>query len=100
VVLGHEGCGAVSAAIDTLVRGRHQPSRIQGLVDGLLPGLEHVDLNAPPEIRLKQAVEANVRWTVAQILRTPEAQARRAEGVMKIAGAIYEIATGRVRFLK
>jgi len=34
-----------------------------------------------------------------QILDTSEGRARVAEGVMRMAGAIYELETGRVRFL-
>jgi len=34
-----------------------------------------------------------------QLLETPEAQERLEEGVMKLVGAIYELQTGRVRFL-
>jgi carbonic anhydrase len=34
-----------------------------------------------------------------QLLETPEAKARIAEGVMKMVGAVYELHTGRVRFL-
>src|SRR3954451_301441 len=33
VVLGHEGCGAVTAALETRFNGSRQPSRIQVLVD-------------------------------------------------------------------
>ena len=99
VVLGHEGCGAIGAALETKFRGSRQHSRIQILVDGLLPALSQVDPNADPDAQIAQAVEANVRWTIAQILDTPEGQARLAEGRMKLVGAIYEIGTGRVRFL-
>jgi carbonic anhydrase len=99
VVLGHEGCGAVSAALDAKFRGSQQRSRIQLLVDGLIPGLGGVDPNADPATQLTQGVEGNVRSTIARILETPEGQQRLAEGRMKIVGAIYEIATGRVRFL-
>jgi len=35
-----------------------------------------------------------------QILETPEARARQAEGVLQLAGAVADIATGRVRFLE
>ena len=49
--------------------------------------------------RLSRAVENNVRWTVRQILDSPEGKARMAEGRTKIVGAVYEIETGRVRFL-
>jgi carbonic anhydrase len=36
---------------------------------------------------------------VRQIRESPEGRARQAEGVMRLVGAVYEIATGRVRFL-
>jgi len=45
------------------------------------------------------AVEANVRWSMHQLLDTPEGKARMAESVAKLVGAIYELNTGRVRFL-
>jgi carbonic anhydrase len=44
-------------------------------------------------------VEANVRWSMQQLRGTPEGKARMAEGVLKLVGAIYELRTGRVRFL-
>jgi carbonic anhydrase len=45
-------------------------------------------------------VEANVRWSMRQVLEVPEANARAAEGVMKLVGAVYELESGRVRFLR
>jgi len=99
VVLGHEGCGAVAAALATRDAGAEHRSRIQLLVENILPGLPTSDPADPPEDRLGRAVEGNVRWTVRQILQTPEGQARQAEGRLRIAGAVYAIATGRVRWL-
>jgi carbonic anhydrase len=43
VVLGHTNCGAVAAAIEARLRGTRQHSRIQLLVECILPGLEDVD---------------------------------------------------------
>jgi carbonic anhydrase len=40
-----------------------------------------------------------VRWSIHQLCNTPEVKARMAEGTMKLVGAIYELDTGRVRFL-
>ena len=99
VVLGHEGCGAVQAALKTKHEGVRQRSRIQLLVDSILPALDGIDPALPPEHQLAEAVESNVRWTLRSILETPEGQARLAEGRMKCIGAIYELQTGRVRFL-
>ena len=100
VVLGHTNCGAIGAAIDTKLHGTRQHSRIQLLVDSILPGLADLDSQLTPEAMLAQGVEANVRWSMRQILESPEGRERQAEGSMKLIGAIYEIETGLVRFLE
>ena len=99
VVLGHEGCGAVSAALATRDQGAEHRSRIQVLVNSILPSLPEFDPQSSLEARLSKAVESNVRWTVQKILDSPEGRMRAAEGRMKVVGAIYDIATGLVKFL-
>jgi carbonic anhydrase len=99
LVLGHEGCGAVSAAVEThFHRVRHR-SRISKLVSTIIPAIKELDPKLPPDLLLSKAVEANVRRTMKQIRSSPEGKARVGEGRLKLAGAIYEIKTGRVRFL-
>ena len=99
VVLGHQGCGAVEAALAALTEGARERERIALLLERITPGLSAVDLTLPAEQRLDAAVEANVRWSLQQLLETPEAKVRVAEGVLKLVGAVYELTTGRVRFL-
>jgi len=99
VVLGHGGCGAVSAALKTRDDGELQLSRIQLLVEKILPALPPFDPGLSSAARLTQAIESNVRSAVKQISETAEGQRRHAEGRMKIVGAIYEIESGRVKFL-
>jgi carbonic anhydrase len=99
VVLGHERCGAVSAAIDMKLRGERLESRIEVLLEDILPALEGLDMDQPGDAMLHAAVEANVRRTVHEILQTPEAKIREAAGDMMLVGAIYELESGRVRFL-
>jgi carbonic anhydrase len=99
VVLGHDDCGAVKAALASRFQDVRHRSRIQILVDGILPVVEQIDPALPPEEQLAVAIEANVRGTVRAILESPEGQARVQEGVIKLVGAVYEIASGRVRFL-
>jgi carbonic anhydrase len=99
VVLGHEGCGAVQAAMAVRWQGAQERARIARLLANILPGLPKTDPGLTPEHRLSAAVEANVRWSMHQLLDTPEGQARMAEGVVKLVGAVYELTTGRVRFL-
>jgi len=100
VILGHEGCGAVKAALKFKRQGASERSRIQILIDSILPGLSGISPDLDPEVQLAQAVEANVRATMRQLLETPEGQARLEEGRMKLVGAVYQMATGRVRFLE
>ena len=99
VVLGHEGCGAVQAALAAKFRGARDRSRIERLLETITPGLDTIRADATLEEQMLAAVEANVRWSMHQLLATPEAQARAAEGVIKLVGAVYELTTGRVRFL-
>jgi len=99
VVLGHEGCGAVAAAITERFHETQHRSRISLLLKSIGPALDSLDRNLPPPALLSAAVEANVRWTVQELLATPEGKARARQGDVTLVGAIYDIATGRVRFL-
>ena len=99
VVLGHEGCGAVKAAIASRFDGAPQAGRIELLLEQIIPALDGLDPQAPPAELLSAGVEANVRRTVGELLATPEAKSRIGEGVFKLVGAVYELETGSVRFL-
>jgi carbonic anhydrase len=99
VVMGHRGCGAVSAALATKEKGASHPARIALLLESIYPALENVDPTLPPVEMFDAAVEANVRWSMRQVLETPEAQQRAKQGVMKLVGAVYDLETGSVRFL-
>jgi len=99
VVMGHEGCGAIAAALAVEREQAAMPSRIALLLEHVLPALDTLPPGTTGADRMRAAVEANVRWSMHQIIATPEGQARLAEGVMTIVGAVYELETGRVRFL-
>jgi carbonic anhydrase len=99
VVLGHEGCGAVTAALAAR-HGAREPARIALLLDNILPGLRDLSPDLAAEEEMRAAVEANVRWSMHQLFDTPEGKARMAEGRMKLVGAVYELESGRVRFLQ
>lgn len=100
VVLGHENCGAVAAAVASKFQGAEHLSRVELLLENVLPALDGLDPTAPEHVLLHAAVEANVRNTVRELLATPEAQARLASSGMKLVGAVYELESGRVRFLE
>ncbi len=99
VVLGHQNCGAVKAALAAKLHGARERSRIEHLLRSMLPGLDGLDPTLAEDELLAAAVEANVRWTMHQILETPEAKQRQKEGVLKLVGAVAHFTTGRVEFL-
>jgi carbonic anhydrase len=99
IVLGHEGCGAVTAAVAAGRDGLRESARIALLLDTIIPGLRDLPAGLSPDDHLRAAVEANVRWSMHQVMETPEAKARAVEGTMKLVGAVYELESGRVRFL-
>jgi carbonic anhydrase len=98
VVLGHERCGAVQAALAART-GANEPAHIALLLDNILPGLRDLPSDLAPDEEARAAVEANVRWSLQQLRSTPEVKARMVEGAMKLVGAVYELESGRVRFL-
>jgi carbonic anhydrase len=69
-------------------------------VDSIEPGLSAPNAQLSPEAQLERAVEDNVRWSIQQLLATPEGKSAVEEGRAHIVGAIYEIANGQVRFLQ
>jgi len=100
LVLGHERCGAVQAALQAKFHGAREQRKIGELVDVIVPALEGIDPSEPAEQQWQCAVEANVRWAVRQLAAIPVAREVMGEGRIQLVGAVYELATGRVRFLE
>jgi carbonic anhydrase len=99
VVMGHQGCGAVTAAVRALEAPTQEPSSIKALLELIEPGLPMDLPGDTPEQRIEAAVEANVRWSIKQLAQLPEAREAMAEDRFRLLGAVYELTTGRVRFL-
>src|SRR5438552_311160 len=76
VVLGHEGCGAVEAALAVTHAGADHPDRIARLLENIVPAVAGVDPSLPASEQMHAAVEANVRWSMQQLLETEEGQTR------------------------
>ena len=99
VILGHEGCGAVDATLEEML---HMPTELKyvGALTRLIkPGLKELDLNMDRTALLRAAVEANVRWSMRQLSTMPEGARALREKRVSLVGGVYELATGRVRFL-
>lgn len=95
VVLGHERCGAVKAAIDALDAGEEGTGHIAELVRKLKPAIEAS--KSTPGDRAENAMRENVRRMVAELAGLePLLKEKVDEGKLKIAGARYDLDTGVV----
>jgi carbonic anhydrase len=95
VVLGHERCGAIGAARDTVAAHAHAEGHIESLVASIRPAVE-----ATAGQDAEATCKANVR-NVVKALRASEPILRRttAEGRVEVLGAYYDLDTGVVTFL-
>ncbi len=96
VVLGHEQCGAVKAALDYVDTDARLPGAIQRLVDAIAPAARATRGTN----RWHDAVIENVRRNAAEIPQRSNivAEAMRA-GRLRVAGATYDLRSGVVSFL-
>jgi carbonic anhydrase len=99
VVLGHEGCGAVAAALDAKFKRAREPDRIEALARMIEPGLKDIDAKLSPERQLSAAVKSNVRWSINQLAELPEVRKAVKDGRFEMIGAVYELETGKVSVL-
>jgi carbonic anhydrase len=97
LVLGHEGCGAVTAALG-MVDGEVQ--ELQSLLHRVQPALVDIDPSLPDEERIHLGVEANVRQSVKALLEIAEREQRPEEERVLVLGAVYELDTGLVHLLE
>lgn len=98
VVLGHEHCGAVTAAVEHAHDDEPLPGELAAVVDPIIPAV-HATEHLPGD-PVHHAVAANVAATVARLrsLRGPLG-ARVRRGEVDVVGGVYDLETGRVRFL-
>jgi carbonic anhydrase len=96
VVLGHQRCGAVKAAKDTIAANGKAPAHIESLVQAIRPAVE-----ATTKADLEATVEANVK-NVAQALRTsmPILKPKVDAGEVRVIGANYSLDSGTVTFFE
>ena len=96
VVLGHTDCGAVKGAIDDVKLGN-----LTGLLAKIDPAVAAAGCrSSKDDACVTKVAEMNVRQSVKEIReRSPYLRKYLDEGKVKLVGAMYDVATGRVTFL-
>ncbi len=102
LVLGHTSCGAVKGACDDARMGN-----LTTLLSKIKPAVQAVTAPENPEERtsqnltfVDQVAETNVRFTMENVRKlSPVLRMMEEDGEILISGAMYDIASGKVRFL-
>lgn len=100
VVLGHTSCGAVKGTID-----RARLGNLTEMLTNIEPAVASVPTGTDGRTSadseyVDRVVEANVRQTVRDIMtRSTVLSERVASGDLRIVGAVYDLSTGKVRWL-
>jgi carbonic anhydrase len=95
MVLGHQACGAVDAAIKSIKGGTTLPGHLPSLVAALAPAVKAVA--DQPGDNLDNAIRQNVVLTVEKVkTATPILSKAVEEKKLRVVGAVYDLADGRV----
>ncbi|MEQ1548983.1 MAG: carbonic anhydrase [Chakrabartia sp.] len=101
VVLGHERCGAVGAAVKVVTDDLQMAGSMGKMIEPIIPAVLHAQRTLPEYgDLLDAAVRENVRRMVRR-LRTasePMLMEPQASGRLKVVGAYYDLDTGSVDF--
>lgn len=100
MVLGHSNCGAVKATIQEIRDPKPLPGHIWDITDAVRPGIENTVKSGGDDL-LERAIVANVEYNASRIAAAQPILAEAARnGRVRIVGAEYELASGKVRLLK
>ena len=95
VVLGHQSCGAVDAAMKTVAAKGKAPGHIQSLVAAIKPVVD-----STPKGDLDTTIKANVKHVVDALRSsTPILKSRVDSGDVQVVGGYYTLDSGAVTFL-
>jgi carbonic anhydrase len=95
MVLGHESCGAVAAAIDAVDKNEQFPGHIQAMASALAPAVR-ASKNMPGE-RFDNVVKMNVIRNVDKLKNQPPILSRLVAGKkIRVIGGVYSLKTGKV----
>lgn len=90
MVVGHERCGAVDAAI----KGAQVPGQIGSLLEAIKPSVESSKEQSGD--KLENACKANILAQVKKLKLSPVLSKLIDEEKLKIAGAYYDLDTGKI----
>ena len=100
VVMGHQQCGAVMAALAPESDREKEPPDVQALVNRIEPALNGLDSSLHGDWRVAAAVKANALYSAKALAALPDLATALNEKRLRILPAVYDLTTGRVNLLE
>jgi carbonic anhydrase len=98
MVLGHESCGAIDAAIKSIKDNTTLPGHLPSLVTALSPAVK-ATLNQPGNL-LDNAIKQNVILNVEKLkTASPIIDKYVTDKKVRVVGAVYRLGTGQIEFV-
>jgi carbonic anhydrase len=97
LVMGHQRCGAVKAAIETIQSGGTAPGHIQSVVDALRPAYA-VAIRQRGNL-LDNMVRAQTKLAVNALRAAPLIKKFISQGKLRVVGGYYSLDTGAVSII-
>ncbi|NDD28339.1 MAG: hypothetical protein EB084_08765 [Proteobacteria bacterium] len=98
VVLGHEGCGAVAAAMLPPELRAQETENVRNLLERITPAVKNMPAIRDQKARMREAVVANVRLQINSLRRNQTVADFTAAGKIAVVGGYYSISSGAVDF--
>lgn len=99
MVMGHEGCGAVAAALLDDDKLKDEPSNLLGIIGKIRPSLAQMGNIRDKKARMREAVMNNIRHQISILRQQTVIKEAEKSGKIKVIGGYYEIGSGAVDFL-
>ncbi|MFK7831719.1 MAG: carbonic anhydrase family protein [Winogradskyella sp.] len=104
IVMGHTACGAVKHAIDNTDAASMDMNALQNLLNEIKPSMAGVENTGEVSSKnlefTNSVIRNNAMQTVKDIRETsPKMASLENEGKIKIVAAVYDMATGKVKFM-
>ena len=97
VVLGHQRCGALRAALEAEGDGSGAPGRVGLIIENLAPAVQAA--TGEGDQRLISAVRSNVARRVETLREDPVLRERIEHGALRVEGGYYTLDSGMVTFV-
>ena len=97
MVLGHQRCGALTAAVSAYDKKSTDQGDLAFLENALSPAVRQV--SGQPGDRIANAVRRNVALTIDQLRQSPVIASLERQGKVKLVGGYYSLDSGQVELI-